>query len=223
MLTGSMMRSTLDNAPMPRLYPQPDHISHIIYKRKLARERRFQHQLYLQELKRDIIREATFEEGVAAAAGTKVDMAFGGDSKEEWTTGIEERLDVIHRAHDRSKARLASSITPQLFETLAAARRYKIENKTREKENARRGVWSKRVFERARQRPPAHIWEKMSPKQKEVDRVKRLPGEAGYVGMVKRKAGMRMKDTETWKLENQASREGLRREREFDIEQKKRN
>lgn len=222
MLTGSLMRSTLDNGPMPRLWPQPDHISHIIYKRKLARERRFQRQLYLQELKQDVIREAEFEEGVAAAAKTDLDMAFGRSSKQEWIAGIDQRLDVIYQAYERSKARLATSVTPQLFETLVAAKRHKIENKTREKENARRGVWSRKVLERARQGPPAHILEKMSARQREIDRVKRLPGEAGYVGMVKRVAGMKLKDTETWKLEDKAEPEALGREKVFYDEHERR-
>lgn len=222
MLTGSMMRPTLDNGPMPRLWPQPDHISHIIYKRKLARERRFQHQLYLQELKKDVMREAEFEEGVATATDVNVDMVFGRSQRDEWTAAIDQRLDVIYQARERGEARLTAPVTPQLYETLVAARRYKIENKTREKENARRGVWSKKVLQRARQRPPAHILEKMNDRQKEIDRIKRLPGEAGYVGMIKRMAGMKLKDTETWKLENKASREALQRERAFYEEQERR-
>ena len=54
---------------------------------------------------------------------------------------------------------------------------------------------------RARKGPPAHVLAEMTPEQRHDDRVARSSvSETGYVGMVKRKLGWKMKG-EKWKKE----------------------
>ncbi|KAF6761662.1 hypothetical protein DFP72DRAFT_879270 [Ephemerocybe angulata] len=204
-LTGSLLRASLDNPPLPRLYPLPEHISHMIHKRRVAREARFAKQQVLLEQQQDLIREAQFEEVQS--------WIFGGENKNEWTKEVRDGLTEIAQAYERSQARLRTTVSPELFEVMAAARRFKIANKTRERE--------KRTA-RARGRPPAHVWDRMSEEEKEVDRVKRLRGEGGYVGMVKRMAGMRMRDGDTWKKEVEANEEAKERESQVERENERR-
>jgi hypothetical protein len=102
---------------------------------------------------------------------------------------------------DLSRSRLP--YTPELLETVKQARRIKIENKTRERERERRGEVLNATIKRMRKGPPAHLLAVMTPKQKEIDRIKRLPSEGGYVGRIKREAGMKLKDDKTWRLEEE--------------------
>ncbi|KAF5338362.1 hypothetical protein D9611_012507 [Ephemerocybe angulata] len=219
-LTGSLLRASLDNPPLPRLYPLPEHISRMIHKRRVAREARFAKQQVLLEQQQDLIREAQFEEG--ALTGNSAKLVFGGENKNEWTKEVRDGLTEIVQAYERSQARLRTTVSPELFEVMAAARRFKIANKTRERENERRGVLTRASLKRARGRPPAHVWDRMSEEEKEVDRVKRLQGEGGYVGMVKRMAGMRMRDGDTWKKEVEANEEAKERECQVERENERR-
>lgn len=74
------------------------------------------------------------------------------------------------------------------------ARREKNRNKTREKERERRGEDTKASLRRKRQEPPAHILAQMSPRQREMDKVSRSLSEAGYVGLVKKRLGFKLKN-----------------------------
>ena len=82
------------------------------------------------------------------------------------------------------------------------ARREKIRNKTRERERERRGEILRSTIRRMNKGPPAHVLSKMAPDQRRRDRILRGPGEAGYTGQVKREAGMKLKDDQTWRREN---------------------
>lgn len=208
-LTGSVLRASFDNKPMPRLYPQPDHVDHLIRHRRIAREARRQRILFLQEQRMDIAREAQFEEGLLVDTEQ---MAFGGPNQRTWTESIDARLHLLHQAYGRGIERLRAPISPELYKTLADARRYKLQNKTREKENERRGVYSRRTLQRMRRQPPTFVLERMSKKSREIDRALRAPGEGGYIGRIKRQQGVRMKDRDLWKREVVASDAGLQRE-----------
>jgi len=80
------------------------------------------------------------------------------------------------------------------LEEIIEARRTKIRNKTRERERERRGEILKSTVRRQRKGPPAHILAKMSPKRRRMDQVARSLSEVGYVALVKRRLGMRLKD-----------------------------
>ena len=80
------------------------------------------------------------------------------------------------------------------------ARREKIRNKTRERERERHGEVFKAVLERQAKGPPAHVLARMSPEQRRLDKVVRSVSEVGYVAMVKKKLGFRLKDDEMWRV-----------------------
>jgi hypothetical protein len=94
----------------------------------------------------------------------------------------------------RDQERANRPFPPELLEQIFEARRTKIRNKTREKERERRGEILKSTLRRQRKGPPAHILAKMSPKRRRMDRVARSLSEVGYVALVKRRLGMRLKD-----------------------------
>ena len=85
------------------------------------------------------------------------------------------------------------------------ARREKIRNKTRERERERRGEVFKAVRERQAKGPPAHVLARMSPERRRLDKVVRSLSEVGYVAMVKKKLGFRLKDDETWRVFEEAA------------------
>ncbi|KAJ2923516.1 hypothetical protein H1R20_g13578, partial [Candolleomyces eurysporus] len=220
-LTGSLLAPTLDNPPLPRLYPQPDNISGMIRQRKRARLVRLQRQRRLFDMQEDLSLESQFEDNLhrelagkrTEANAAEVERVFSGEARNAWRQSIQTRLDIIEDSWKRDQARLRTPISPELFATLAAARKYKIENKTREKERQRKGVITKKTLERARGGPPAHLLAKLSEEQREVDKIVRLPGEAGYVGAVKRKVGVKLRDDVTWRLEEEAGEQGVKREK----------
>ncbi|KAJ2915898.1 hypothetical protein MD484_g4522, partial [Candolleomyces efflorescens] len=220
-LTGSLLAPTLDNPPMPRLYPQPDKVSGMILQRKRARQRRLESQRRFLDYRDDLALESAFEEnlyrdlaGKQGEGSIEVERVFSGEAEDAWTESIQARLDMIEETRKRDQARARKPITPELFATLSAARKYKLENKTRERERERRGVITKKTLDRARGMPPAHLLVKLTEEQKEVDRIVRLPGEAGYVGAVKRKAGVKLRDDVTWRKEEEAGERGVKREEE---------
>lgn len=119
----------------------------------------------------------------------------------------------------RDDARQRMPISPELQEMVRAARREKIANKTRERMRERRGEILPRTLKRARQGPPAHVLVHMSPAQRHVDKVVRGVGEVGYVGMLKRRMGMKLRDGGTGLArENGTDLEGERLERLKEME-----
>jgi len=85
---------------------------------------------------------------------------------------------------------------PELVEAVFEARREKIRNKTREKERERRGEVLRSTLKRQRRGPPAHILSMMTPEQRHMDKVARSLSEVGYVALVKRRLGFKLKDPE---------------------------
>ena len=100
----------------------------------------------------------------------------------------------IDETFRRDQERANRPFPPELLEQVIDARRTKIRNKTREKERERRGEILKSTLRRQRKGPPAHILAKMSPKRRRMDKVARSLSEVGYVALVKRRLGMRLKN-----------------------------
>lgn len=184
-------------------------------------------------MQEDLTLESQFEENLhreltmkrkedAADHAGDVERVFSGEARTAWKQSIQKRLDVIQESWARDHARLRTPISPELFATLSAARKYKTENKTREKERQRRGVITKKTLERARGGPPAHLLVRMTEERKEVDKIVRLPSEAGYVGAVKRRVGVKLRDDVSWRLEGDAGEEGVRREKTIEDENERR-
>jgi protocatechuate 3,4-dioxygenase beta subunit len=83
-MTGSSIRPSLYNRPLPRLTPQPEHISLMIFKRRKARQRRGAHYADLRSMRDDVRREVQFEASLTAIADQPFERAF--DSAEDWGT-----------------------------------------------------------------------------------------------------------------------------------------
>lgn len=86
-----------------------------------------------------------------------------------------------------------------MLSTLLAARREKVRNKTSERERERRGEVLQSTLRRRRKGPPAHVLDRMSEEERKRDKVLRGVSEVGYVGMLKSKAGRKMRDPGMWR------------------------
>lgn len=182
-LTGAFMRPTLYNKPLPRMRNQPIHITMMIKHRILARIRRIERQQKATEWLEDIraereLEQRLLEEGMEGSAEY---------ASKEYEAKLHSTLASIRAGHARDSARARSAYTPEMLKTIKAARLFKIENKTREREREGRGEMTKRVIQRMRQGPPAHILAKMSKEEKRLDRIAREVSWGGYSGKVKRR------------------------------------
>ena len=92
---------------------------------------------------------------------------------------------------------MLSPYPPHLLDALKRARREKSENKTRERERERRGEILASTLRRRRKGPPAHVLVNMTPEQRRMDKIARSPSYAGYVRLVKKRLGFRMKDNKS--------------------------
>ena len=109
----------------------------------------------------------------------------------------------IRQTFRRDDARRKTPYPPELLHQIKAARREKVENKTREYQREARGEVIRRTILRRSKGPPAHIRAKMAPQERHWDRVSRSSvSEVGYVGMIKRKLGWKLRNPEAWKAEN---------------------
>lgn len=100
------------------------------------------------------------------------------------------------------EARSRSQFPPEMLRAIKQARRDKIQNKTRELDRERRGEILRRTIRRRNKSPPAHLLTTMTAEERRLDKVVRSVSEVGYVGMVKRKLGWKLKDPEAWKKED---------------------
>ncbi|GBE83106.1 hypothetical protein SCP_0501530 [Sparassis crispa] len=202
-MTGSYLRPTFYNPPLPRLHPQPIHISGMINSRRRAREKRSQKISELLDWQNDIQNEVRFEQDLLTKA-TKEGVRFKPvyyQKPQEWELYLNKHLSTLHDAFERDDARAATPYPPEMLERIKEARREKIRNKTRELERERRGVVTKRAMERRRRGPPAHVLANMTPEQRRKDAIARSLSQVGYIAQVKRELGMKFKNPDAWKVE----------------------
>ncbi|KAI0699940.1 hypothetical protein C8T65DRAFT_812223 [Cerioporus squamosus] len=202
-MTGAYLRPTLYNGPLPRLVPQPLHITGMITARRKARVRRMERHEACQEDLALLNAEGHFERTLAlssTAEGKQLERVFT-DDPNGWREPLKETMGGVSRAFERERARLNAPYPPEMLEAIKEARREKIRNKTREGERERRGEMTNRLSKRMRQGPPAHVLALMSDKQRHMDRIARGASEVGYVGQVKRRLGFGLKDGEAGKAE----------------------
>ncbi|KAI0754714.1 hypothetical protein C8Q80DRAFT_1093371 [Daedaleopsis nitida] len=220
-MTGAYLRPTLFNGPLPRLSPQPLHITGMITARRAARERRMAKHDILQDQMRLLNSEMQFERDLANAAtqeGQTVERVFTDDAV-AWRAPIKDVMDGISDSFDRERARLQQPYPPEMLEAIKEARREKVRNQTRERMRWRRGEVTNRLLKRMRQGPPAHVLALMTDKQRRMDRIARGAGEAGYVAQVKRRLGHKMRDPDAWKTEfGQPENRGVLERMEADID-----
>ncbi|KAJ6588576.1 hypothetical protein B0H19DRAFT_1367154 [Mycena capillaripes] len=80
-LTGTLLKASLYNPPLPRMKPQPPVISRIIMTRMRTRDRRFARQEQLNEDLDDLRREAVFEEHLVRLVGAhSFTQVYSGDA-----------------------------------------------------------------------------------------------------------------------------------------------
>ena len=221
MLTGAFFKPTLYNGPLPRMKPQPHHITGMIVYRRKAREARQRRQKDYLETIRDLHLEHQFEKGVYALSGVGFganrDSVFGGpkDLEEwrmftlfffEWFTDrpltvapYKEALNKMNASFILENTRAMTPFPPEMVEAIIQARRDKILNKTHERTRERRGEITPKTLERLRKRPTTHASRVMSPIRRHLDVVSRSPGEVGYVGMVKQKLGFKLRNADVAK------------------------
>ncbi|KAI0699922.1 hypothetical protein C8T65DRAFT_658603 [Cerioporus squamosus] len=202
-MTGAYLRPTLYNGPLPRLVPQPLHITGMITARRKARVRRMERHEACQEDLALLNAEGHFERSLAlssTAEGKQLERVFT-DDPNGWREPLKETMGGVSRAFERERARLNAPYPPEMLEAIKEARREKIRNKTREGERERRGEMTNRLSKRMRQGPPAHVLALMTERQKHMDRVARGASEVGYVSQVKRRLGFGLRDGEASKAE----------------------
>ena len=107
----------------------------------------------------------------------------------------------LQAALTRDEERAKRPFPPALVAQIKAARREKIANKTRELQRERSGLVIRRTILRRAKGPPAHVLARMTEAQRRMDKASRSVSEVGYVAMVKRRLGWKLRDPEAWKIE----------------------
>ena len=230
-MTGAYLRPTSFNRALPRLQPQPMHISAMIHRRRKARERRLVQGMENVEWRKDLKREAEFETALIHKVrrdGVSMQNVYSSHLK-AWSKlsqvtsrtmltslcfivdPLHEKYSEIMRTYQLDEERLRSPYPPKLLADIKQARRERHANKTRELERERRGETTARMIRRHRQGPPAAILSTMSDEERKMDKVARSVSEVGYVAKVKRRLGHKLRNPEAWKRENGApeARTGL--------------
>ena len=218
------------NPHYPRLKPQPVAISMIIRKRRWAAIKRYRRFLKLTAMQDYIKSEGEFERlGEGSILKNMDEERKKGKKKEicarpmfadmdEWSVWfandlnehadafsivepITGALEDIQTTRERAKKRSEKPIPEWLIHAVKKARTNRIANKTRELERERRGEVLPRTIKRRRKGPPAHVLAKMTPEEKKMDKIVRSVSEVGYVAMMKRKMGMKMRNPDAWRVE----------------------
>ncbi|KAJ3551122.1 hypothetical protein NM688_g4914 [Phlebia brevispora] len=181
-VTGSILRASLYNKPMPRLKPQPINITGILVSRHHKRAVRQAQLDNLLELKRDIRREYDFEKALEHNENLQFPKVMS-QSAQDLLGHLQSRIDTINEAFDRDNERLMSPHTPELLE------------KNVEK------FFRLPFAARGNGRRP-HILVKMTAEEKRMDTIARSSvSEVGYIGYVKKKLGWKLRNPNAWKVE----------------------
>ena len=197
----------------------------MIEKRIRARERRREQNLNLRSLAKHMDAEATFERMLRENAARFGQRFKGVFHSEDWCEyiffshlprgrcncgcgfsisgrNLDYEINRLRESFKRDEARLNTPYTDELIEIVQAARREKHRNLTNEKIRERRGEMTRKWLKRRRSQPPSLIRYRMTEKEKMTWWVSKCVSEVGYIGMLKRKLGMKLKDPDAWKREN---------------------
>jgi hypothetical protein len=166
----------------------------MIHQRRVARDRRVEIQRTLFSHVQDLQVEAKFESSLAAAVteddGRPIERCFSESHFDAWHAPIASRLEQLQAAFERDTLRANRPPPPELLRQLKAARREKVENKTRERARQARGEVLEPTRRRARLGFPAHVLARWTPEERRANLLaRRSVGEVGYVGQVKRALG----------------------------------
>lgn len=190
-MTAGHLKPSYYNPPLPRLKPQPLHITGMIVNRKRARSRRLDALEQWKQVRQDLMEEYRFETYLATMHPSLLrDRCFTENTIGDWSTqelvrflSLTTRAAQIAKDHfqtissklDRDTARLEMRYTPQMLEMIRRARTEKIRNKTHERERERRGEVLKRTVKRLSRMPPARVWSTLTPQQRANDALARMP------------------------------------------------
>ncbi|KAI1794940.1 hypothetical protein LXA43DRAFT_1112778 [Ganoderma leucocontextum] len=202
-MTGGYLRPSLFHKALPRLIPQPLHITGMITSRRKARERRMGRFDTIQEYARLLNTEFKFEDTLVKAAekeGQSIERVFTEDTA-GWRQPLDGLMKSLSESFERERARQQSPYPPEMLTAIKEARREKIRNKTRERERWRRGEVTNRLRKLMNKGPPPYVLSRMTEVQRRMDRIARSPSEVGYAAQVKRQLGHKLKDDETWRVE----------------------
>ncbi|CDO76164.1 hypothetical protein BN946_scf184740.g7 [Trametes cinnabarina] len=202
-MTGAYLKPSLYNKPLPRLVPQPLHITGMIVARRKARARRMVMHETLKEHMKLIDVERDVERSLAQQAeveGTSLEQVYA-DDYGGWREPIINQFKQLSQSFELERQRAATPYPPELLEQIKAARREKVANKTRERERELRGEMTNRLLKQMRKSPPAHRLAKMSDRRRRMDAISRGVSEVGYVAKVKRALGFKLRDPDAWKAE----------------------
>ncbi|KAG8926263.1 hypothetical protein FRC00_003064 [Tulasnella sp. 408] len=218
-LTGGILRPSKFNKPLPRLKPQPIHISMMIRRRRDARQRRLDRSEAYKEWKDYLVDERNFEEQLhKRAKEIPLNVEFRDPG---WVKNADAHIGSVIASVRREEDMAKMKISPELWAIVKEARREKIANKTREKERERRGELTNHAKKRMRQGLPAHLISTRGQSGVERDKWIKDPSEGGYAGRMKKASGMKLKhDVEH--LENNASSTALEVQEEIFREQSRR-
>lgn len=111
-------------------------------------------------------------------------------------------MERIQGSFSREEARLHAPYTDELIKIIEVARREKHHNLTNEKIRERRGEMTRKWLKRRRSRPPTLIRYRMTEKEKMTWWVSKCVSEVGYIGMLKSKLGIKLKDPDAWQREH---------------------
>jgi len=189
-VTGALFKPSISNGPLPRLNPQPAHISGMIHKRRVARAKRVDRQRALLSQVHDLRHESQFEDSLAAAGAQFARCFSGPHDLAAWHSPLDASLAKLEAAFERDAARATRPTPPELVKQLKVARREKVANKTREREREARGEVLTATRQRSRLGFPAHVLARWPPAERKANLLaRRSAGEVGYVGQVKRALG----------------------------------
>ena len=179
---------------------QPLHISGMIVSRKRARRWRIQKQAVVHENLLDLINEARFEEKLADEAkrfGQSFAPTFAAARETEWTQLILEQKAAIVAQFERENERLHIPVPLKMLQQLKAARKERKENLYRAAVRERRGEMTAWARDRRKLGYPAPVMNRWSPeKRRRMLIVRRSVSQVGYVGMLKRQMGWKIRPLE---------------------------
>ncbi|KAG1743734.1 uncharacterized protein EDB91DRAFT_1051121 [Suillus paluster] len=188
---GSFIRPSFEHNLLPRLIPQPAHITGMIVRRRVARVRRWE--------QRETLRAGHTICGMRVSLSTALLKSAQGEAvgAAQFTKGrmLEDQCRPMCRGDCTSKG------TPLVGPSGKQARRDRIANKTAQRQRERSGEVTTATIKRRRNAPPAHIQELMTPRQILMDRAVREASEGGWSGTVKARMGVHMHMSEKWKAE----------------------
>ncbi|KIY70791.1 hypothetical protein CYLTODRAFT_419465, partial [Cylindrobasidium torrendii FP15055 ss-10] len=189
-LTGGFMTGSLYHPPLPRMKPQPLHVTGMI-------NYRIKKYLRLQDKQAEI--QATMKDLQAEMEGERIlnpnkETQFYASASESWLSPLKKQENHIKKWYTATRVRKDTPIPLPLFKQVFIARRTRVENKTRERERERKGEVLKSTLRRRRQGPPPHQLATLGKSNIERDKyVRRGISEVGYLGMVKQNMGFNLK------------------------------